>query len=160
MKKGFTLIELLVVVLIIGILASVALPQYYKSVEKTRFSEVIEFTRAFMDAQNESFMRKGSYETSMYNLPLCQKIGNSWGRCNLTYYYAELGVASGGGPCLNFRINKSSAYTPLGCQLCSVAYNDTPFKFTNVTCWDKNGTHDAEKWLIDSINPNLLLLNQ
>jgi len=41
-SNGFTLIEVLVVVLIIGILSSIALPQYQKSLQKTNYAQVFQ----------------------------------------------------------------------------------------------------------------------
>jgi len=69
-QQGFTLIELLVVVLIIGILASVALPQYTKAVWKSRAAELRSVTRALATAQEAYFLANGTYPKSFDELDL------------------------------------------------------------------------------------------
>ena len=58
-KKGFTLIEMLVVVLIIGILAGIALPQYTNAVEKSKASEALIILKSLRDQQALCYLEKG-----------------------------------------------------------------------------------------------------
>ena len=67
---GFTLIELLVVVLIIGILAAGAVPQYQKAVEKARLTDIIELVSAYKKAAEVYYLANGSYPTDPFALDI------------------------------------------------------------------------------------------
>ena len=68
--KAFTLIELLVVVLIIGILAAVAVPQYQKAVWKSRATQLLTTVRSLANAQEIYKMASGDYSTAISELDI------------------------------------------------------------------------------------------
>ena len=85
---GFTLLELLLVVLIIGILASIALPQYEMSVEKAKAAEALMNMRTIIGAVERNILLNGTDDSSVYANPENWDIelsGGNWDNGNLEY---------------------------------------------------------------------------
>lgn len=61
MKKAFTLIELLIVIIIIGILSSLAIPQYTNMVERARFAQGVSMLGSLKGAEEGYKAETGGY---------------------------------------------------------------------------------------------------
>lgn len=76
-NKGFTLIELLVVVLILGILAAMAMPQYFKAVERSRMSEAVQLLGSIAQSEQRKYMQINNYTANFRALDVTPKNAGS-----------------------------------------------------------------------------------
>jgi type IV pilus assembly protein PilA len=60
-RKGFTLVELAVVIVIIGVLAAFGVPQFLKSVERSKAAEAFNYLSAVRSAQERYLAKEGIY---------------------------------------------------------------------------------------------------
>ena len=120
-KKAFTLIELLVVVLIIGILAAVALPQYQVSVAKARMTQNVVSANALLTAVQSYRLANNAWPSSLDELDVSVANGcNIWVN-NPGNSYEEFVISCGG----DSRAYRISLHTSGTYRYCAVYSGDS-----------------------------------
>lgn len=67
-KSGFTLLEVIIVIIIVGVLASLALPRFFRTVEYSRSMEALENLSTIRSSIERCYLPRASYlQCANYN---------------------------------------------------------------------------------------------
>lgn len=144
-ESGFTLIEVMIVVVIVGIIASIALPSYQSSIRKSRRSDAHALLQAAQLAQEKFRLNNTSYAvTADFGnaafTGVCVTVG---GQCRSQGGYYALTSTIGAGALAGVQYTLTA--TPIGTQAsdttCStITIVQNAGGVTNgptTTCWSK-----------------------
>ena len=103
-QPGFTLLELIMAVVIVGILASIAVPRYMRVVERGRSVEARNILGMIRDAEAAYFLEFDVYTNNLLGIGVAVPAA-----CNTSYYYRYSVVLGGGSTSFIARANRCTA---------------------------------------------------